>query len=144
MRVLENKTAAELLEFIGKSPSCYHAVENIRRILLAEGYRELREWEPWQLREGGRYFTARNDSSLIAFRVPARDFSGFQMAAAHSDAPTFKLKENPELPDAHYLRLNTEPYGGMSTFGRLTMGEPTGVSLRMTLQLAVPPRISGP
>lgn len=113
MRVLENKTAAELLEFIGKSPSCYHAVENIRRILLAEGYRELREWEPWQLREGGRYFTARNDSSLIAFRVPARDFSGFQMAAAHSDAPTFKLKENPELPDAHYLRLNTEPYGGM-------------------------------
>jgi len=110
---MRNPAAENLLEFIGKSPSCYHAVENIRRALLEAGYRELREWEPWQLREGGRYFTARNDSSILAFRVPARDFPGFQMAAAHSDAPTFKLKENPELADAHYLRLNTEPYGGM-------------------------------
>ena len=28
--------------------------------------------------------------------------------------------------------------------GLLTMGEPMGSSLRMTLQFAVPPRISGP
>ena len=32
----------------------------------------------------------------------------------------------------------------MSTFGVFTIGEPTGASDRMTLQFAVPPRISGP
>ena len=36
------------------------------------------------------------------------------MAAAHSDSPCFKIKEKPELTvEEHYLRLNTEKYGGM-------------------------------
>ena len=36
------------------------------------------------------------------------------MAAAHSDSPCFKVKEKPELTvEDHYLRLNTEKYGGM-------------------------------
>jgi aspartyl aminopeptidase len=35
------------------------------------------------------------------------------MAAAHSDSPTFRLKEHPDRRSAHYVQLSTEKYGGM-------------------------------
>ena len=36
------------------------------------------------------------------------------MVAAHSDSPSFKIKESPESTvENHYVRLNTEKYGGM-------------------------------
>ena len=56
----------------------------------------------------------RNQSSVIAFKVPAADFTGFQIMASHSDSPSFKIKENPEMEaEGHYIKLNVEKYGGM-------------------------------
>lgn len=106
--------AEDLLTFIEKSPSCFHAVENMRGELIKEGFEELAEDRPWELAEGGRYVVTRNGSSLIAFKIPGRDFAGFQIIASHSDSPTFKLKENAELPgDGKFTQLNVEKYGGM-------------------------------
>lgn len=111
---MEQDITRRLLAFLDASPSCYHAVENIRRELLEAGYEQLWEARPWQLAEGGRYFTARGDSSLIAFRVPRRDFAGFMIAAGHSDSPAFKVRETAETASAGgCLRLSVEPYGGM-------------------------------
>ena len=43
-----------------------------------------------------------------------KNYINFQIAAAHSDSPSFKVKENPELaPDNSYVTLNVEKYGGM-------------------------------
>ena len=103
-----------LLHFLNTSPSCYHAAANVAKELLAADYTRLYEGEPWHLEEGGRYFTLRGESSLIAFRVPCRDFRGFMIAAGHSDSPTFKVRETAEVPSAgNCLRLSVEPYGGM-------------------------------
>ena len=104
----------ELLTFLQKSPTCYHVIANLRAALAGAGYTELSEGAPWPLTEGGRYFVVRNESSLIAFRVPRKDFTGFQIAASHSDSPSFKIKESPEIgvEDA-YVKLNVERYGGM-------------------------------
>ena len=112
------KTANELLTFIENSPSCFHVIANFRAMLAEAGYTELRETEAWQLAAGGKYFTVRNESSIIAFRVPQTDFTGFMMSAAHSDSPTFKIKENPEAAGSYNVRLTTEKYGGalMSTW----------------------------
>lgn len=112
------KTANELLTFIENSPSCFHVIANFRAMLAEAGYTELRETEAWQLAAGGKYFTVRNESSIIAFRVPQTDFTGFMMSAAHSDSPTFKIKENPEAAGTYNVRLTTEKYGGalMSTW----------------------------
>ena len=34
--------------------------------------------------------------------------------ASHSDSPSFKIKENPEIKvDNSYVKLNVEKYGGM-------------------------------
>ena len=104
----------QLLAFLDASPSCYHAVDNVAEELMAAGYTRLYEGEHWHLEEDGRYFTLRGDSSLIAFRIPNRDFRGFVIAAGHSDSPTFKVRETAEVPSAgNCLRLSVESYGGM-------------------------------
>lgn len=102
----------KLLDFIEQSPSCYHVVENFAATLRAQGYTQLREADEWRILPGGRYFVTRNGSSILAFRVPKAEPSGFALAAAHSDSPTFKLKENPEKAGT-YVQLSTEKYGGM-------------------------------
>lgn len=108
------ETAKELFSFIESSPSTFHAVENMRHKLEEGGYVQLLESRPWEICEGGRYYVVRNGSSLIAFRIPRQDFSGFQIMASHSDAPCFKIKEQPEMEADHaYVKLNVEKYGGM-------------------------------
>ena len=136
------KTAKEMLDFIEKSPTCFHAVANIGAMLEEAGYVRLRENEEWKLVKGGKYYTERNDSSVIAFAVPAGTVKGFHMAAAHSDSPCFKVKEKPELTvEDHYMRLNTEKYGGMilstwmdrplSVAGRLAVRGTDGIQSRL-------------
>ena len=104
----------DLLTFIHRSPSPYHAVDNLCQELTEAGYTRLTESSPWQLAPGGKYFVTRSGSALLAFRIPRADFAGFLFSASHSDAPTFRVKENAVMagPDG-YLRLNTEGYGGM-------------------------------
>lgn len=104
----------ELFDFIDKSPSCYHAIENIRNDLLKAGFSELSEGKSWNIEKGGKYFTVRNYSSVIAFRVPETDYKGFNIVSSHSDSPTFKVKELSEMKvEANYTKLNVETYGGM-------------------------------
>lgn len=110
---MEKNLARELLGFIKNSPTCYHVTENIAKQLRAGGYITLSERERWTLVPGGKYFVQRNGSSTIAFRVPEKLTGGFTMAAAHSDSPTFRLKEHPDRRGEHYVQLSTEKYGGM-------------------------------
>ncbi len=103
-----------LLEFINQSPSAYHVVESIRNRLLEQGFIELKEEESWSIKSGKAYFTVRNGSSIIAFRMPRKQPKGFHIVASHSDSPTFKVKESAQMTvEEHYMKLNTEKYGGM-------------------------------
>ena len=105
--------AEQLLDLIEKSPSRYHATANLKNRLTAEGYTALAEDAAWDVRPGGRYVVTRNDSSLLAFRVPEGGVTGFALAAAHSDSPTFQIKEHAEKLSARCTVLDTEKYGGM-------------------------------
>lgn len=109
------ETAKQVLDFIQKSPSCFHAVAEMAAMLKNAGYEELRECESWELKRGGKYFTTRNGSSLIAFAIGNDlDDYHFQVTSSHSDSPTFKVKEVAELKGkGGYVQLNTEGYGGM-------------------------------
>ena len=102
------------MAFIQKSPTCFHAVAAMKEILEAEGYGELREEDRWNLEKGGKYYVTRNDSALIAFAIPKEEAKGYRIMASHSDSPTFKIKENPEMEaEGRYVKLNVERYGGM-------------------------------
>lgn len=108
------KIAEELIGFIEKSPTCFHAVAAMKKILEENGYREILEKDRWELEKGGKYYVSRNDSALIAFAIPQGEAEGFRIMASHSDSPTFKIKENPEMDvDGKYVKLNVERYGGM-------------------------------
>lgn len=104
----------QLFQFIKESPSAFHTVDTVKRRLLEKGFIELFEQKHWELISGKNYFTIRNGSSMIAFQIPEGSVEKFHIAAAHSDFPTFKLKENPELNiEKKYTVLNIEKYGGM-------------------------------
>ncbi len=113
MKNYKNNFASQLLDFIKKSPSCFHVINNLAEELCARGFERLDEREKWNVRAGGKYFVTRNDSSIISFTVPKADFSGFMITSSHSDSPTFKVKENPEMKSSGSVRLNVEKYGGM-------------------------------
>ena len=111
---MDKKVSKGLVEFLNGSYTAFHAVENIKNRLVAEGFTPLSEGERWNVQKGGKYFVTRNDTSVIAFKVPENDYIGFNIVASHSDSPCFKIKENAEITQAgQYICLNTEKYGGM-------------------------------
>ena len=98
--------------FLDTSVSAYHAAANLMDMLDKAGYERLYEHEYWDLQRGKKYYLVRGGTTVLAFRVPEGKPLGFMMSACHTDRPTFKLKENPELRGT-YTRLATEGYGGM-------------------------------
>lgn len=112
---MDKKISQELMSFIKKSPTAFHAIDNIKKTLLENGFEELLEGQVWKIETGKRYFVSRNNSSIIALNL-GTDLSNysFNVAASHSDSPTFKIKENAEIEiRGKYTQLNTEGYGGM-------------------------------
>ena len=103
----------DLIHFIAKSPSTFHAVRGIKAALLYAGFTEIREEDTWQIKKGGKYVVTRNGSALMAFTVPQEGAEAFHITASHCDSPTFKIKEDPEIADGPYVKLNVEGYGGM-------------------------------
>lgn len=103
----------DLIHFIAKSPSPFHAVRGIKAALLYAGFTEIREEDTWQIEKGGKYVVTRNGSALMAFTVPQESAEAFHITASHCDSPTFKIKEDPEIADGPYVKLNVEGYGGM-------------------------------
>lgn len=105
----------ELLKFINSSASMFHAIDTCGSMLEKAGYSYLSEGQKWKLKKGGKYYTTRNGSSIIAFNIGGKLSNyHFQMSAAHSDSPTYKVKAQGEIEGpGEYLRLNTEGYGGM-------------------------------
>ena len=111
---MEHTCNRALLDFIGASPTAWHAAENIARQLTEKGYRELYEQERWNLEPGGRYFVRRNGSTLAAFCIPHKEPVGFMLFAAHTDSPSFHVKGlEPVTSVGLYAQLGVEKYGGM-------------------------------
>ena len=105
----------DLKAFLAASPTPYHAVVQMAERLEEDGFQRLSETDDWQLKSGGRYFTTRNDSSIVAWVMPANrslNESGIRMVGAHTDSPCLKVKPLPELHRQGYNQLGVEVYGG--------------------------------
>ncbi|BBB25676.1 aspartyl aminopeptidase [Amphritea japonica ATCC BAA-1530] len=105
----------QLFEFLADAPTPFHAVYEMRGWLQQAGYIELEEQNAWSVHPGGRYFIVRNESSIIAWNMPANSDlidSGMRMVGAHTDSPCLKVKPNPETVRQGCLRLGVEVYGG--------------------------------
>ena len=131
----------QLLSFIEKSPTAFHACANLCTELESSGRKRLSEGEKWELKAGEGYFVTRNMSSVIAFDIP-ENADSLRIIAAHSDSPAFKIKENAELSvRGKYTQLNVEKYGGMlfapwfdrplSVAGRVLVKTENGMEARL-------------
>jgi aspartyl aminopeptidase len=107
--------AADLLAFIDRSPTPYHAVAETRRRLEAGGFRECLETDAWELVPGDRRYVVRGEGSLVAFEVgalaPAE--AGFRIVGAHTDSPNLRVRPHPDRAAHGYRLLGVEPYGGV-------------------------------
>lgn len=131
----ELKFAKELIDFLYESPTAFHAVKNVKDSLEGCDFKELREEDKWILEKGGKYYTTKNGSALIAFTVGNGEVEnyGFKIIGAHTDSPTFRIKPNSEIiSENNYIKLNTEVYGGLirSTW----MDRPLAVAGRVALK----------
>ncbi len=111
----EKDFARDLIEFIEASPSSFHAVKTTKDLLDENGFKELSLKDGWKLETGGKYYTIKNNSALVAFVVGEGELEdhGFKLIGGHTDSPTFRVKPISEILDGDgFLRLNTEVYGG--------------------------------
>ena len=114
MEMKDMRQAELFMDFVKRSPTAFHAADQVARMLEEAGYERRMEQEKWEIRPGGRYYVTRNQSSLLAFDVPEGEWDHFQITASHTDSPTFKLKPaSEEVVEGKYVRLNTERYGGI-------------------------------
>ncbi len=102
----------EVIAFLDRSPSVYHAVGNMVSRLEKEGFSRLEENERFSLKPGDKRYLVRSGTSVIAFAIPAKPGLGFNLVATHNDSPSFKLKPNPILSRGGVTQINVEPYGG--------------------------------
>lgn len=108
----ERAIVRDLLDFLNHCHSCYHTADQIARRLEQAGYTRLREDLPPVPASGGKYYLLR-EGCVIAFRLPRRKLRGFLIAAAHTDSPSFRIRQAADVPSAgNVVRLGVEPYGG--------------------------------
>jgi aspartyl aminopeptidase len=129
------RNTKELLDFINKGKTAFQSAHELKITLDKQGYTEIKEKDNWDLKKGGKYYVTKNHSAVIAFEIGTGEIEkdGFRLIGAHTDSPGFRIKPNPEmLVEGHYLKLNTEVYGGpiLSTW----FDRPLSIAGRVTLK----------
>ncbi len=107
-------TVKNLLEYIKKSPSPYHAVIEGENMLKSRGFIELDMSNAWNLEKGNSYYVKPFGTTLFAVTIGTNvtEQQTFHIAAAHTDHPCIHVKPIAELTQKSYLRVNCEIYGG--------------------------------
>jgi aspartyl aminopeptidase len=109
-----------LLDFIDASPSPWHVVATIEKMLSPLRFIKLDESSRWHLQASGRYYVVRDDSSIIIVILGSKPIldTGFKIIGAHTDSPGLRIKPNPLNIKSNPARLNVEIYGSpiLATF----------------------------
>ncbi len=112
--------AQDLLTFIDASPSPWHAVDSVTKLLKENGFKPLIENQPWQFKKNGRYYVVRDGASIIAFVIGNQTLAdtGFRIVGAHTDSPGLRLKPKAAFSNQGIAQLSVEVYGGpiLATF----------------------------
>lgn len=110
---LQQHHCADLSQFIGASPSSYHAAAEIRRRLTSAGFTRVSEADELSA-DPGQYFFVR-DGAVVAWIIPEGEApNGFRIVGSHNDSPALKLKPSGSHVTADgYGMIDVEIYGGM-------------------------------
>jgi aspartyl aminopeptidase len=138
-----SEVVRDLLAFLDRSPTPYHAAAESVRRLEAAGYQRVEEGDLWELAPGDRRYVVRAEGSLLAFEVGEAEPSagGFHVIGAHTDSPNLRLKPRADAVAHGYRQLAMEPYGGLllhtwldrdlSLAGRVTLRDGDALHTRL-------------
>ncbi len=107
----------DVINFLDKSYTAYHAVKHSEYILEKHGFSRLNLSDKWNLEVGCRYYVVKNGTSVIAFVVG--DNFAFNIAASHTDSPCLHVKGKELISSPEGARLNVEAYGGLILYSML-------------------------
>jgi aspartyl aminopeptidase len=104
-----------LLDYIHKSPSPYHCVEETAQRLEDAGFAELIEESEPGVHVPGQGGYVRRAGTLIAWRAGSKPpaVGGFKLLGAHTDSPNLRIKPRPDANSEGYRRWGVEVYGGV-------------------------------
>lgn len=134
---------ADLLSYIDRSPTPYHAVTETAIRLEAEGFSRIEEGDLWVHEPGARHYVVRAGGSIVAFEVGSASPSqaGFRMVGAHTDSPNLRIKPSADRVVQGYQQFAVEPYGGvllhtwldrdLSLAGRVSVASSPGVTTHL-------------
>jgi aspartyl aminopeptidase len=100
----------ELLEFLARSPSPYHAAESVAAMLDEAGFRRVEIGGAIDGSPGGAY-TIRG-GAIVAWYIPDDPAPGFVVIGAHTDSPNLRVKPRPDTGAVGYRQLGVDVYGG--------------------------------
>lgn len=140
---MKDNNIKDLLDYLDRSPSPYHAVAESAARLKKNGWQELSEQDTWDLQIDTGYYVIRNGSSLLAFHtgklMPAS--AGFRIITAHTDSPAFRLKSGELKESQGLLKTGIEVLGGpilstwldrdLSLAGRVVVKTEKGIESRL-------------
>jgi aspartyl aminopeptidase len=107
--------ARDLCAFIDRSPTPYHAAEEVSARLGNAGFVALSERQAWNLAPGDRRYVRRGGGTILAFVVGTESpaTGGFRLIGAHTDSPNLRVKPNPDVAARGYQQVAVEVYGGV-------------------------------
>ncbi|NQY54995.1 MAG: M18 family aminopeptidase [Ilumatobacteraceae bacterium] len=108
---MEDRALDDLITFLDRSPSPWHAVESVLDRL--HGFERLDETAHWEdIPERG---VVVRGGALIAWHVPAglAPSAPVHIVGAHTDSPCLRVKPNPDTHVGAWNQLGVEVYGGI-------------------------------
>jgi len=121
-----HRYAAALGRFVAASPTSYHAVAEVARLLEEAGFQRLDERDAWPATGtggerpssghepgGARRYVVR-DGAIVAWALPAgaTPTTPLRVLGAHTDSPGFRLKPRPTVAARGWVQAGVEVYGG--------------------------------
>jgi len=106
-----NARLSDLIAYLDRSPSPWHAVASTRERLA--GFEPVDELDEWADVPARGYVV--RDGAIIAWSVPgsAEPSSGFRIVGGHTDSPCLRVKPRPDVTSVGWKQLGVEVYGGI-------------------------------
>ncbi|KAJ3425264.1 aspartyl aminopeptidase [Anaeramoeba flamelloides] len=113
---MSKRYSKQFLKFLQRTPTQYHVVCELKKMLLDSGFVELKEKERYSdlLEKGKSYFLTRSGKSIVAFSIGG-DFdpkNGFSIISSHTDSPGLRVKPVSKKESQGSAQIAVSTYGG--------------------------------
>lgn len=108
------QAAQQFINFLNKSVTPFHAVQECKARLGQAGFKELPETGHWDIQPNNKYYVTKNRSAILAFAVGGsyKPGNGFSIVVGHTDSPCLRVKPCSKQQADKFLQVGVSTYGG--------------------------------